>query len=104
MGSAYDPTPKTDDPDERPLREALGTRLRHIRKQNNMTMMVLSHRADCSQSFISKVENGGIIPSLPMLQRLARALGVQPSSLLDDDVQSLGDQAAGRPIVTAQEP
>ena len=41
-----------------------------------MTMVSLGKIAHCSQSFFSKVENESIIPSIPMLYRLARALGV----------------------------
>ena len=47
-------------------------------------MVVLAASAQCSQSFLSKVENGNLLPSLPMLQRLARALQVQLSHFLDE--------------------
>lgn len=75
-----------DIPDEQKLRLTLGRSLRKIRKEQGMTMVVLGRASQCSQSFLSKVENGGIVPSIPMLQRLARALGVKPSSLLGEDV------------------
>jgi transcriptional regulator with XRE-family HTH domain len=75
-----------DSLDEQKLRVTLGRSLRKIRKEQGMTMVVLGRASQCSQSFLSKVENGGIIPSIPMLQRLARALGVKPSSLLGEDV------------------
>ena len=67
-------------------------------------MVKLSHIAHCSQSFLSKLENGSITPSIPMLQRLARALDVKPSSLCCEIAQSLGDQTAGRLIAKEQDP
>jgi transcriptional regulator with XRE-family HTH domain len=89
---------------EKDLYEILGRRVRQCRKDRSLTMVKLGKQAQCSQSFLSKVESGVIIPSIPMLQRIARALGVQPSSLLDNDVQSLGDQPVGRLIANEQEP
>ena len=48
-------------------------------------MTVLAASAQCSQSFLSKVEADLLLPSLPMLQRLSRALQVSLRSLLDDE-------------------
>lgn len=104
MGSSEDPTSKSDDSDERILRSILSKRLRQCRKQNKLTMVMLGRRAQCSQSFLSKVESGNIVPSIPMLYRLAGALDVTPSSLLCEAAQSLGDHAAGGWIESEQEP
>lgn len=70
--------------EEQQLRRRLGDRLRQRRKERGLTMVVLAASAQCSQSFLSKVENGNLLPSLPMLQRLARALHVQLSHFLDE--------------------
>ena len=91
MGSAYDPAFESGDADERALRRIIGERLRLHRKERGMTMVGLGRIAHCSQSFLSKVESGSIIPSIPMLQRLARALDVKPSSLCSETHQSFGD-------------
>lgn len=72
------------DCDEQQLRQRLGDRLRQRRKERGLTMVVLAASAQCSQSFLSKVENGSLLPSLPMLQRLARALQVKLSHFLDE--------------------
>lgn len=69
-----------------------------------MTMVKLGHVAQCSHSFISKVESGLLLPSIPMLYRLAQALDVKPSSLCEEADQSLGDQIGGRVIDTARDP
>lgn len=91
MGSVHMPDYKNEDADERDLRGLIGRRLRHLRKKVGLTMVILGEKAHCSQSFISKVESGSIMPSIPMLYRLAAALGVRPSLLLDEIIQSLGD-------------
>ena len=70
--------------DEQDLRQKLGHRLRRRRKEQGLTMVVLAASAQCSQSFLSKVENGGLLPSLPMLQRLSQALAVEMGFFLDD--------------------
>ena len=104
MRSAYDLATEREDSDERALRHVLGHRLRLCRKERGMTMVSLGKIAHCSQSFLSKVENESIIPSIPMLYRLARALGVKPSSLCSERDQSFGDQTSGRLIANAQDP
>ena len=86
------------------LQTVLGKRLRQARKDQNLTMAQLGGMAQCSQSFLSKVENGSMIPSLPMLQRLARALGVKSSALVSEVVQSVGDHTAGRVTDSEQDP
>lgn len=60
-----------------------------------MTMVDLARIAHCSQSFLSKVENGSIIPSIPMLMRITTALDVKLSLILGEGHHSLGDQVAG---------
>ena len=104
MGSAYDPAVESEDADHRALRRVIGERLSLCRKERGMTMVNLGRIAHCSQSFISKVESGNIIPSIPMLQRLARALDVKPSSLCSETHQSFGDQTDGRLIAREQDP
>ena len=88
MGPMHDVLPRHDDADEQILRDTLKRRLRLCRKQRRMTMVMLGRVARCSQSFLSKIENGVIMPSIPMLHRLAFALDVKPSALLGEDVRS----------------
>lgn len=67
----------------------IGSRLRHTRIMRGMTLKELADLADCSQSFISKLENGRVNPSFAMLHRLAGSLGVSMSQFLDGDDLSL---------------
>jgi transcriptional regulator with XRE-family HTH domain len=53
----------------------LGTRLRLARQTLGMTLKSLANAADCSESLLSKIENGKASPSLPMLHRLVEVLG-----------------------------
>lgn len=62
----------------------IGSRLRHTRIMRGLTLKDLAEMADCTQSFISKLENGRVNPSFAMLHRLAGALGVGMSQFLDD--------------------
>lgn len=74
---------------EQDLRIRIGMRLRRIRKERGITMVALGQIAQCSQSFLSKVESGSLMPSLPMLHRIAHALGVGPGLFLDEKISEL---------------
>jgi transcriptional regulator with XRE-family HTH domain len=56
-------------------------------------MVKLGQIAQCSQSFLSKVESGIVVPSIPMLIRIAVALEINPSSLCSECDHSLGVRA-----------
>jgi transcriptional regulator with XRE-family HTH domain len=104
MGPISGITVESEDTEEHLLRSALGKRLRQCRKERGMPMVRLGQIAHCSQSFISKLESGALCPSIPMLNRLARALDVRPSYLIMENVQSLGDQTSTRLVVNELEP
>lgn len=58
------------------IEEAIGAQVRELRKRQDMTVAELSGQAGLSAGMLSKVENGGISPSLATLQSLAKALNV----------------------------
>ncbi|WP_322099708.1 helix-turn-helix domain-containing protein [Aquibaculum arenosum] len=58
------------------LQEAIGVQVRSLRKQQEMTVVELAGQAGLSAGMLSKIENGGICPSLNTLQALAHALNV----------------------------
>lgn len=58
------------------LEVAIGREVRAFRRQQDMTVMELAKAADLSAGMLSKIENGGISPSLATLQALSRALQV----------------------------
>ncbi len=55
--------------------------LRHVR---NLSQRQLAARMNVPRTYISKIENGKAMPTLSSLDRLARALEVDMSSLLRD--------------------
>jgi DNA-binding XRE family transcriptional regulator len=62
----------------------LGRRLRRLRRENALTQEQLAHRSGVSLEMIAKTEQGHRQPRLPVLARLAAALDVPLSELLDN--------------------
>jgi transcriptional regulator with XRE-family HTH domain len=54
----------------------VGAKVRHTRRLRGLTLKEVADQAGCSESLLSKIENGRATPSLKMLQRLASALGL----------------------------
>ncbi|GAB2939332.1 helix-turn-helix domain-containing protein [Streptomyces heilongjiangensis] len=59
---------------------ALGARLRGLRAEAGLTGAVLAQRAGVGQPTVSKVETGRMVPSVDVLDRLSRALGLDEST------------------------
>jgi transcriptional regulator with XRE-family HTH domain len=66
----------------------LGRRIREIRKSMNMTARALAQACEITPGFVSQMENGTVLPSIPTLLRLAAELRVRPSELLQPDAPS----------------
>jgi transcriptional regulator with XRE-family HTH domain len=80
---------------------ALGYRIRHARLTKGLRLQDLAERVGCSKSMLSKVESDRVVPSLPMLQRLAHSLGVELASLfagVGSDEQVVA-RAGARPVL-----
>ncbi|MEU5198750.1 helix-turn-helix transcriptional regulator [Streptomyces scabiei] len=80
----------------------LGARLRGLRTEAGLTGAVLAQRAGVGQPTVSKVETGRMVPSVDVLDRLSRALGLdeltarEVRELLDAVMTAPGtDQPAG---------
>lgn len=58
-------------------------KLRHIRKQKSLSLRDLERLSGVDYSSISKIETGGSSPKLETVIRLARALEVDLSELID---------------------
>lgn len=61
---------------------SLGRRIRAERKARGLGLVELGRAAGCSHPFLSQVENGKALPSLPSLFDIAAALHVTPAELL----------------------
>jgi transcriptional regulator with XRE-family HTH domain len=62
---------------------AFGERVRTTRQEAGMSQEELAEAAGMHPTFVSNVERGYRVPSVPTLLRLATGLGVAPSVLVD---------------------
>jgi transcriptional regulator with XRE-family HTH domain len=65
------------------LDDSLGTRIRNLRKTKRLTMKDLSRIAGISPGFLCDVELGKRSMSVDRLKKVAKALEVTPSALID---------------------
>jgi transcriptional regulator with XRE-family HTH domain len=84
---------------------ALGTRLRELRRERNLSQRDLAERADLSPNAISLIERGEISPSVATLQRLAGALSVRMSYFFDDldEMRVVYSRAGRRPQIPSRD-
>jgi ribosome-binding protein aMBF1 (putative translation factor) len=54
----------------------LGRRVRELRVVQGLSQTELARRVDVTQSAVARFEAGGTVPTLPVLVRLARSLGL----------------------------
>ena len=59
------------------------TNIRAWRKERGMTMVELAEKAGIDQGHLSKLERGFLPYNQPNLERIARALGVAPATLIE---------------------
>ena len=66
----------------------LGKRIAYLRKQRKMSSLSLSLEADISLTYLSDLEHGRRNPSIKILDRVAKALGISLETLFKgiDDV------------------
>jgi ribosome-binding protein aMBF1 (putative translation factor) len=70
--------------DEAALAHELATLVYDARTAAGVTQTELARRMGTHQSVIARLENGGGVPSIPTLDRLARALGMHLRIAVDD--------------------
>jgi transcriptional regulator with XRE-family HTH domain len=79
-------------------RQALGANLKNLRQAKKLTLKQVAGLAGCSESMLSKVENGKGNPSLNILHAIASAVGVDigtlflPESMTDKVVSRKGER------------
>jgi transcriptional regulator with XRE-family HTH domain len=77
----------------------LSQRLKHLRLERGLSLEDVASRAGQTRSWLSKVENFRITPSLPALARVAEVLATTTSKLLeglDDKPEIVVTRAANR--------
>ncbi len=63
----------------------LGARLRQLRLRQQRTLQEIADLCGFTRSLLSKIENDKTVPPVATLARLAAALGVKASALLDEE-------------------
>ena len=69
----------------------VGSRIKKLRKQQNLTLRDLAKKADISHSFLSDIENNRSQPSLNRLRDISAALRVKVSYLLGEKWEKVNE-------------
>jgi transcriptional regulator with XRE-family HTH domain len=68
--------------------QELGKRLRILRNKRGLTLTQLGEQVSLSASYLSQIERGVAMPSLPKLTVIANALGVEVRHFFEEDASS----------------
>ena len=63
------------------LRDRVALNIQELRRARGLSQEELAHRADVSRGYMGKVENAKFSASLDLLERIAKALNVDPEVL-----------------------
>jgi transcriptional regulator with XRE-family HTH domain len=79
----------------------VGPKMRHTRLLKGLTLKQLADVAGCSESLLSKIENGRANPSLKMIHRVATALGMPVAGLFQTEghPESVVLRQGDRPVI-----
>ena len=61
----------------------LGAKIRKLRRRQGRTLQGVAEKCGFTRSLLSKIENGHTVPPVATLTKIAAALGVSTSALLD---------------------
>ena len=64
------------------LKERVGLNLQDARRAKGVSQEELAHRANVNRGYVDKIENAKYSASLTTLEKIARALNIDPSELL----------------------
>lgn len=63
----------------------IGLRIRKLRTQQNRTLQEIADVCGFTKSLLSKIENGVVVPPVATLSKIAKALGVKMSALIEEE-------------------
>jgi transcriptional regulator with XRE-family HTH domain len=66
-----------------PTPRRIGRTLKQVRQAKGLTQTALAKKAGVSRAYVFRLEAGGADPTVGLLQRLAKALGVPVTALLE---------------------
>jgi transcriptional regulator with XRE-family HTH domain len=64
------------------LRVRVGLNIQELRRERGLSQEALAHAAEINRGYFGKLENAKYAASVDMLERIARALDVDPADLL----------------------
>lgn len=64
------------------LQDRVGLNIQDLRRAKKLSQEELAHIAEIHQTYLSGVESGKRNPSLVVIERISKALGVDPEELL----------------------
>lgn len=70
---------------------SIGKNIKKTRKKQELTQKSLAERANISRSYLADVENDRYNPSIDVLNKIAKALGVTGQQLLKDNIDEKDD-------------
>jgi transcriptional regulator with XRE-family HTH domain len=65
------------------IRKRLGRNLRRLRQAKSLSQEAYAHEAGIHRTYVSDLERGARNPTIVVVEKLASALGVSASSLLE---------------------
>jgi transcriptional regulator with XRE-family HTH domain len=69
----------------------IGAQLRHARLTKDLSLRQLAEAVGCSESFVSKIENNKVRPSIAMLHALCSELDINVGTLFEEPGDGFGD-------------
>ena len=98
MNELQRPSPKSAD--DAPAAR-LGVRMKLARQIRGMTLKAVADAAGCSESLLSKIENGKASPSLPMLHKVVQVLETNIGWMFEevDGEEGIVFRAGTRPLI-----
>lgn len=67
------------------IRRKVGLNVRRLRKAKGLSQEGFAFEAEIHRTYVSDVERGARNPTVTVVERFAKALGVSPGYLLDAD-------------------
>lgn len=64
------------------INKKLGSKIRELRKEKELTQEDLAYKAGLDYSYINQIENGKRNPSMEAVEKIAKALGVKVQALV----------------------
>ena len=65
------------------IRQRLGRNVRALREAKAWSQEAFAHEAGIHRTYVSDIERGARNPTITMVEKLAKPLGVSPGQLLD---------------------